>query len=327
MPNRCGRASEELSGRRNFAAVATPTILGVDDHRLNLELLAEYLAGTDCRFVSASGGQEALDLLDHVRPDLVLLDIMMPGLDGVEVCRRIKASNLLLPVVLVTSLSSVKDRARGLEAGADEFLIKPIDRGELRARVASLLRAKQVLDRLDDPQHVERVARTARALGQAAGLSGNDLNLVYFGGKVHDLGTAGVANRVLLKTGPLTIGETAEMRRHVTIGVEIARRLRSASTLIPIIRHHHERYDGTGYPESLRGDAIPFGARIVSVCDAYDAMTSQRPYREALTAEMAIAELRRGAGSQWDPRLVELFVTRVLQEPAARESSHSPGGR
>jgi len=132
---------------------------------------------------------------------------------------------------------------------------------------------------------------------------------------------------VLLKAGPLTLGETLEMRQHVTIGAEIARRLRSASTLIPVIKHHHERFDGTGYPDGLAGDAIPLVARVVSVCDAFDAMTSGRPYREPMPLEVAIAELRRGAGSQWDPSLVELFVTRVLQAPGARASSHSLGGR
>lgn len=327
-----------------------PTILGVDDHPLNLELLGEYLEGTGCVFVTAADGEEALDAVRRWQPDLVLLDVVMPRLDGIEVCRRIKsdAANRHLPVVLVTSLGSTEDRVRGLEAGADDFLTKPVDRHELLARVVTLIRTKQVYDRLDDAEHVmaalariveakdgsteahvERVARTARALGQAAGLPEDDLDLVYFGGVVHDVGKVGVPDAVLLKAGPLSAGETVLMRRHVTLGLEIAQRLRSAAEVIPIVKHHHERYDGTGYPDGLSGAGIPRAAVIVSICDAYDAMTSDRPYRAAMSPLSAIAELRRGAGTQWDPAMVALFLSAVLSEPelAAPAGTRIPGGR
>ena len=325
-----------------------PTILAVDDQPMNLELMREYLAPTGCRFVTAEDGEEALQEIDRTQPDLVLLDVVMPRLDGVEVCRRIKANpaSRLLPVVLVTSLSSVEDRVRGLEAGADDFLTKPIDRDELLARVVTLIRTKEIYDNLDDAEHimaafarvveakdggteahVERVARTARALGEAAGLSAPDLDLAYFGGVVHDIGKVGVPDAVLLKPGPLDPEEIAVMRRHVMVGVEIARQLRSAANVVPIIRHHHERFDGAGYPDGLIGAAIPTVAMIISICDAYDAMTSDRPYRAAMTSGDAMAELRRGAGAQWDPVLVDLFLTRLMRESPARADSQNRGER
>ncbi|HEV2139639.1 MAG TPA: HD domain-containing phosphohydrolase [Candidatus Dormibacteraeota bacterium] len=321
-----------------MARRALPMVLAVDDHPMNLELLREYLAGTESDLLVAEDGVTALEIVDRERPDLVLLDVVMPRLDGIEVCRRIKAdpANRLVPVVLVTSLNTVEDRVRALEAGADDYLTKPVDRRELMARVLTLIRTKELYDRLDDAEHVmaafarlveakdggtqahvERVARSARALAEAAGLEAAETEIVYFGGIVHDIGKVGVPDAVLLKPGPLTGVETEVMRRHVIIGVEIALKLKSAKGLVPIIRHHHERFDGAGYPDSLAGPAIPPAAMIVSICDAYDAMTSDRPYRPAMRSDQAVAELRNGSGSQWDPRLVDLFLGRVMQEPLA----------
>lgn len=163
--------------------------------------------------------------------------------------------------------------------------------------------------------HVERVGRAARALAEAVGMSSDDMDLVYFGGVVHDIGKVGVPDALLLKPGPLDPDERIRMRRHVLVGVEIARELRSAASVIPIIRHHHEWFDGTGYPDGLAGPDIPPTAMVVSICDAYDAMTSDRPYRAAMSSDLAIAELRRGAGTQWDPDLVSRFLRGVMQEP------------
>jgi putative two-component system response regulator len=321
-----------------------PLILGVDDEEANIELLAAFLSGTGCEFTAARSGTEALAAIAERRPDLVLLDVVMPAPDGFEVCRRIKADPAyrLLPVVLVTSLTSVDDRVRALNVGADDFLAKPIDRNELMARVLTLIRTKEVYDHLDDAEHVmaafakvveakdggteahvERVARGARALGQAAALSSATLDSLYFGGMVHDIGKIGVPDAVLLKPGPLDSCEVAMMRRHVPIGVDIARELRSATGVLPIIRHHHERFDGTGYPDGLRGSEIPQVAMIVSICDAYDAMTSHRPYRAALPSAYAVSELRRGSGTQWDPELVRLFLGQVMKEQWT-ESSVGP---
>src|SRR5712692_1292992 len=209
-------------------------VLAVDDHELNLELLAAYLSGTECELVLAHDGFQALDAIAAGRPDLVLLDVVMPGMDGFEVCRRIKSdpANRLLPVVLVTSLNTVEDRVRALQLGADDFLAKPIDRNELMARVVTLIKTKEVYDKLDDAEHlmaafakiveakdggteahvgrvargaqahVGRVARGAQALGEAAGLSGTALDGIYFGGSVQDIGKIGVREAVLLEPGP-----------------------------------------------------------------------------------------------------------------------------
>lgn len=308
------------------------TVLVVDDRELNLELISAYLEEIGCNVLTAGNGADALHAVRHKSPDLVLLDIMMPGLDGFEVCRRIKAFNSLLPVVLVTALSQTSDRVHGLEAGADDFITKPVERVELVARVRSLLRLKGLYDRLDGAEqvmlslaravdakdsftesHTERVGQSARLLGKAVGLDPATLQDLYLGGVVHDIGKIGVPDAVLLKPGPLTVEERDTMRRHVIIGEQIVAPLRSATTLIPIVRHHHERFDGTGYPDRRAGTEIPLPARIVAVCDSYDAMTNARPYRTALGLDRAQHILRTGAGTQWDPELVSLFLAQVAR--------------
>lgn len=318
-----------------------PTVLVVDDHPLNLELVEACLLEVNCRVVTAAGGLEALDIINRQVPDLVLLDVMMPGMDGYEVCRRLKATpqGRLLPVVMVTALGQIADRVRGLEVGADDFIVKPLERVELVARVRSLLRVRALYNSLDDAQrtifalaraveakesfnlaHTERVSRNARLLGAAAGLSGDLLEDLAWGGVIHDIGKIGVPDSILLKPGPLSTGEAEIMRTHVVIGEEIARPLRSAQGVLPIIRHHHERIDGSGYPDRLAGDAIPLPARIVAIADAYDALVSDRPYRGGLSHSDAIGALAAGAGSQWDPELVRLFVpivTGQLEETEA----------
>ena len=313
----------------------TRTILVVDDRAQNLELMAGYLAGLDCTVLMASDGPQALAAVETARPDLVLLDVMMPGLDGYEVCRRIKARNQLLPVVLVSALSQTRDRVVGLEAGADDFITKPVEKVELLARVNSLLRLKALYDRLDGAErvmmslaraveakdqytesHTERVAQSSRLLGRAAGVGEGDLGDLYLGAVIHDIGKIGIPDSVLLKPGPLTPEELDLMRSHVLIGEEIVAPLRSASTVTPVIRHHHEHFDGGGYPDRLAGEQIPLSARIVAVCDSWDAMTSARPYRRALTPAQAESVLRAGAGTQWDPALVAIFLSQVLAAPS-----------
>jgi putative two-component system response regulator len=314
------------------AARPEQTVLVVDDHPLNLELIEGCLADVDCRVTTATDGVEALDLFRKEHPDLVLLDVMMPRMDGYEVCQRIKESpeGKLLPVVMVTALGQIADRVRGLEVGADDFIVKPIERVELVARVRSLLRVKQLYDRLDDAQrtifalaraveakdslteaHTERVGINARRLGAAVGLPEETLDDLLWGGVIHDIGKIGVPDTILQKPGPLTPEEFEVMKLHVFTGEEIARPLRSAHDLLPIIRHHHERIDGTGYPDGLAGDKIPMPARIVAICDAFDALISDRPYRQGLTYAAALETLTKGAGTQWDADLVRVFLTLV----------------
>jgi putative two-component system response regulator len=331
-------SSGEASGARELTmkgivSETLPTVLIVDDHPLNITLLEAYLEQVDCEVAVARGGTEALEILSRISCDLVLLDIQMDDLDGFTVCQRMKSDprTRLVPVVMVTALSATDDRIRALDVGADDFLAKPVDRLELIARVTSLLRLKRTLDQLEDTErvvfalaraveakdsytesHTSRVASSARALGECLGLDEAQLDDLYRGGAIHDIGKIGIPDRILLKSGPLTPGEMEIMRSHPILGEEIARPLRTAAGLLSIIRHHHEAVDGTGYPDGLSGDDIPLAARIVSICDAYDALISDRPYRSGMSEADAIAVLNEGAGKQWDSRLVDLFIGEML---------------
>ncbi len=304
-------------------------VLVVDDGLANRELVQAYLSGLDCEVRLASDGASALEQIQQEPPDLVLLDVQMPGMDGYEVCRRIKAGpgGRLLPVVMITALNQTDDRVRALESGADDFMSKPVERVELVARVRSALRLKALYNTLDSAEqvifslaaaveakdsltekHTQRVGESARHLGSRLGMPDVALDALYRGGIIHDIGKIGVPDSILLKPGALDPEETIRMRSHVLIGENIVRPLRSASTLLPIIRHHHERFDGRGYPDGLRGREIPRLARIVAVCDAFDALVNDRPYRPRLPVDRALAVLVDGAGHQWDPEVVDLFV-------------------
>jgi putative two-component system response regulator len=309
-----------------------PIVLVVDDGETNRALVHAYLADLDCRLRSAEDGPSALASIEAEPPDLVLLDVQMPGMDGYEVCRRIKARprGRLLPVVMLTALDHANDRVLALESGADDFMTKPVDRVELVARVRSALRLKAVYDNLDSAEqvifslaaaveakdaytekHTHRVAESARHVGMKMGLPERALEALYRGGIIHDIGKIGVPDAILLKPGPLNADELARMRMHPAIGEAIVKPLRSGATLLPIIRHHHENFDGSGYPDGLAGRAIPHLARIVAVCDAYDALVTDRPYRGAKSPQQAVAVLMEGAGKQWDAEAVEVLVSEM----------------
>jgi len=291
----------------------------VDDGAANRELIRSYLGQIDCDVREAEDGPAALAQIEISAPDLVLLDVRMPKMDGYEVCRRIKAMphGRLLPVVMITGLSQTTHRIMALEA-------------ELIARVRSALRLKELYNSLDGAEHVifslataveakdafterhtQRVGESARFLGQCLGLSDSMLDTLYRGGMIHDIGKIGVSDSILHKPGPLDSIEVPQMQAHVAIGESIVRPLRSTSGLLPIIRHHHERFDGLGYPDGLRGREIPRAARIVSVCDAFDALVNDRPYRVRRSTEEALEVLRAGAGSQWDPEAVALLASEL----------------
>ena len=310
----------------------TPVVLVVDDSPANRELIEACLAGVDCYVRTAEDGPSALESIHTSQPDLVLLDVQMPGMDGYEVVRRIKATpaSKLLPVVMITSLDRTADRVRALESGADDYMTKPVDRVELVARVRSALRLKSVYDSLDsaeqvifalaaaveakDPYteaHTQRVAEAARRIGDRLGLAASDLDSLYRGGLIHDIGKIGIPDAILLKPGPLDAEELMTMHLHPIIGENIVAPLRSGAQLLPIIRNHHEHYDGTGYPDRLAGASIPRLARIVSVCDAFDALVNDRPYRQRKSKDEAISILKGGARRQWDPEVVELFVNEI----------------
>jgi len=302
------------------------TILIADDEEANREILSELLVTEGYRTIPAVDGAEALKLLRSQHVDVALLDVMMPGCTGFSVCQQAKAdpATRLIPVVLVTGLNRSEDRIKGIESGADDFLSKPVDRGELVARVRSLLRLKQFTDELEsaetvlcslaisieakDPYtvgHCDRLSVYAEALGKRIGLASDLQIALRRGGIVHDLGKVAVPEHILRKPGKLTPEERKIMEEHPVVGERICAPLKSFRNVLPIIRHHHEKLNGTGYPDGLKGKAIPLTARILSAVDIYDALTTDRPYRRAFSREAALAtiyeEVRKG---WWDGDLI-----------------------
>jgi len=305
-------------------------VLVVDDLPANTRVLEALLVREGYRVTCAENGQQALDIVSKDRPDLVLLDILMPKVDGYEVCRRLKAdpATRLIPVVLVTGLTDTDSRIRGLEVGADDFMSKPFIVPEMRARVASLLRIKRYTDALDSAEsvilslamtieardrategHCQRLAQYAVALGERLGLAADDLDALRIGGYLHDIGKVGIPDRILLKDGQLTPDEYDFMKRHTLIGDHLCAELRMLKPVRPIVRHHHEHLDGTGYPDGLKGDEIPLLAQIMGVVDVFDALTTSRPYKPALSVDDACAVLRDEVRRHWRRAdLVETFI-------------------
>jgi putative two-component system response regulator len=299
---------------------AAGKVLVVDDERLSVDVLSRVLTRDGYEVISAPNGALALDAVGREHPDVVLMDVNMPGVGGLEACRQIKRhpATRLLPVILVTGLTATADRIAGIDAGADDFLSKPFAVDELRARVRSLRRMKRYIDELEsaealilslaltiearDPAtkgHCDRLAHYAVSLGDALGVGADQLRALRLGGFLHDVGKIGVPDAVLLKPASLNAVELLQMQQHPIIGDALCGHLQSLRTVRPIVRHHHERPDGSGYPDGLRGDEIPLVASIVGVVDAYDALTTARPYKPAFTGEEACHELREEARRGW----------------------------
>jgi putative two-component system response regulator len=234
--------------------------------------------------------------------------------------------------VVISNQDDISSRVAALEAGADDFLSRPIERNELIARVRSLLHLKSIHERLEDTrqvifalanaaeakdlftqEHTERVADSASDLARRLNLGAATIEQIRTGALIHDVGKLAVPDHILNKPGPLTASEFALVRTHTLVGAEIVAPLTSQRDLVAIVRNHHERFDGGGYPDRLRGEAIPLAARIVAVCDAFDAMTNQRPYRPAMPYPRALSILKAGRGRQWDTALVDAFVT-ILEQ-------------
>jgi putative two-component system response regulator len=316
----------------HIVAPRRPKVLVVDDMAANRDLLQGHLDDLGYEVREARDGIEALDAVAAEEPDLILLDIDMPRLDGIAVCEQLKAHPIrrLIPIVILTASSDRETKLRGIAAGADDYLSKPFDAKELLIRTKVLLRQRALNQRLDATEgvlfalaraveardrhtihHAERVGRYAEAIGAAYGLTHEDGEMLYHGGVLHDLGKIAIPDAILLKPGPLTASEFATMRQHSVEGERICLSLRSVSHYLPIIRHHHERIDGTGYPDHLAGMDIPIGARITAIADGWDAMVSDRPYRAGLDEEEAVRRLRQGAGTQWDSGFVRIFLDLV----------------
>jgi putative two-component system response regulator len=305
------------------------TILVADDHEASLAGLAELLSAEGFKVVTARDGQMALAEFQRAQPDLVLSDVKMPVLTGIEVCRHIKNNpeTRLVPLVLITGLTAIQDRVDGIEAGADDFLNKPVERLQLIARVRSLLRQKAYTDELEraesvlfalamsiegkDPYtegHCQRLAEHSARLGEVLGLEGPQIIALRRAGLVHDIGKVAVPDSILFKPGRLTASEKKIMQRHPVVGERICSPLKSFQLVLPIIRHHHEKMDGSGYPDKLKGEAIPLTARILQVVDVFDALTTSRPYKSALAVDEALAVMKKEVKKGWwDPNVFAAF--------------------
>jgi putative two-component system response regulator len=298
--------------------------------------MRELLASRGYDVSTASSAEEAEDRLAQSQPDLILLDVVMPGKSGYELCRELKDDphTRLIPVVMITGLSDREDRLRGIESGADDFLNKPIFPEELFARVKSLLKLKEFTDELDsaeavlctlglsvearDPYtegHCERLAQYASDLGVHLGLDHESLIALKRGGYLHDLGKIRVPDEILKKGSNLTVEEWAVMREHPVIGETICKPLRSLKLVLPIIRHHHEHWNGEGYPDRLVGEDIPLLARILQVVDVYDALRTERPYKPALSHEDAMTVMQdESQNGLWDAHLVNEFLAMLERQ-------------
>lgn len=311
------------------------TILVADDEESVREILSDLLRESGYRVIAVEDGRAALQAFRQYPIDLALLDVVMPYADGFAVCKGVKSSadTRLLPVVLVTGLNNREDRLLGIECGADDFLSKPVEREELLARVRSLLRIKHYTDELENAEtvlcslalsieakdpytqgHCDRLSIFSVALADAIGMKEPYRVALRRAGIVHDIGKVAVPDDILLKPGPLTSEERHIMEQHPVVGARICAPLRSFRLVYPIIRHHHERMDGTGYPDRLKGDQIPMTARVLQAVDIYDALTTDRPYRRGLKPQEAIEALRDEVRRGWrDGDVVEAWA-RILPQ-------------
>ncbi|HZQ51384.1 MAG TPA: HD domain-containing phosphohydrolase [Bryobacteraceae bacterium] len=320
-------------------------ILIVDSLVSNRRSLRGMLGELDYELVEASSSSDAVAAMSVDRTDLVLLDSAIPEPGAIEFCRMLKksAATKFLPVFMTAAADDLELEVRAIEAGADEFLIAPLRPRALRARIEAGLRHKAAIDSLDnsetvlfslaqsvegrDPllgQHCQRLSYMAAAMGVALGLAPDDILALQRGGYLHDIGKVAIPDRVLLKVGPLNAEEWQWMKTHTERGERICRGVRSLAPVLPIIRNHHERWDGSGYPDGLKGEQIPLLARILQIADIYDALTTVRPYKGALGSEEAIDILKEEARKGWrDPNLVSKFadILPALAVPANGDAS------
>jgi putative two-component system response regulator len=326
----------------NLAVNNASTVLVADDSETNRELLSDILTGEGYKVVCVEDGDLALQEIERREIDLAVLDVLMPGKTGYDVCQAIKsrAETRFIPVVLVTGLTSVDERIRGIKAGADDFLNKPVNSQELLARTRSLLRLKEYTDELENAEsvlfslalsieakdpytrgHCDRLSAYSEAMGIRLGLPREQCVALRRAGVVHDIGKIGVPEHILLKQGSLNAVEWEVMKEHPVTGERICSPLKSFRLVLPIIRHHHEKLDGSGYPDGLRGDKIPLTARVLQVTDIYDALITDRPYRKALCHEAAIRTMRDEARrGWWDNNLIDEFEALLCWQAPAVET-------
>jgi putative two-component system response regulator len=314
-------------------------ILIVDGEDINRRLLKAIFKTASYRILEARKASEAIGLLQSEKIDLVILDLRLPEMSGPELCRWMKASRQtqLIPVLMVTSLQGIENEITGISSGADEFLFKPLHPAVVRTRVRAMLRNKALVDSLDEAetilfalaqaveqrdtftgQHCQRLSVAAVMLGESLGLSKADLTALFRGGYLHDIGKISIPDAILFKQGLLTPEEWDVMRSHPARGEDICRAMKSLRPVLPIIRNHHERWDGSGYPDGLAGEEIPLNARILQVADIYDALITERPYKPALSIPEAFAVMEEEVKRGWrDPELVPLFISTIQTAPTS----------
>jgi putative two-component system response regulator len=334
----------------------------VEDHTGTLDLLTKLLQKEGFDVIGATNGEDALKILKSEFPDLILLDVMLTGIDGFDVCRSIKSDPIHknAPVVMCTARDTAPDRAKGGEFGADDYIAKPFNNGDLVERLRLHLRLKRTEEHLittarelqktrrilheqsqaveqgqidtvnallaavaaKDPytsQHAQKVAELSELVAEKMGFDKRSMANLHYAGLLHDIGKIGVPMYVLGKEERLEKEELEIIRRHPEISAEIIKPVLFLQRVVPIIRHHHENVDGTGYPDGLKGGEIPLESRILAVADAYDAMTSDRPYRDAITQERALTLIAERAGTQFDAEVVNVF-TGIIRASATPET-------
>lgn len=315
-----------------FEAGKTGKLLLIDQREINRRLTKSMLRSAGhYEFFEAASGAAALRILEEQSIDLIIVDLMLPDIGGPELCRRIKSNprHCFLPVLIITNMQGVEHEVLGIEAGADEYLTHPVHPSVLRARVRSLIRNKSAIDSLDQAEtilfalaqaveardaytaeHCQRLATYSVALGVALGLSRAELVALYRGGFLHDIGKVSIPDSILHGQQRLTPDEWLIMQQHTVRGEEICRPMKSLAPVLPIIRSHHEKWDGSGYPDGLAGENIPFLARIMQIVDIFDALITERTYKPAFSIEKATAVLEDEVARGWrDPELVSLFIS------------------
>jgi putative two-component system response regulator len=320
-----------------------PSVLVVDDLWSNLELMEAIFTNAGFEVFSALDASSALSIFETNKIDIAILDVMMPGMDGFELCRTLKsmAGKNFFPIVLLTALTDRQSRITGLECGADDFISKPFDAAALTIKVRSLMKLKALQDELEhsenviltlavamearDPYtrgHSTRVGDISVAFASFLGFGRKEQEQMRKAGILHDIGKIGVSTDLLCKDGKLTGDELEAVKRHTVIGEEICKPLVSVRGILPAIRSHHERWDGTGFPDGLRGEEIPVSARMLAIADSFDAMVSRRPYRHGRAASTVIGVFNDEKDSgQWDPKLVDHFVEMIARmDPAGKRA-------
>ncbi len=327
-------------------ATEMPVILILDEADVNRRLLRAMLKSASYRILEARKPSEAIALLDREKVNLVIVDLILPEMSGPDFCRFLKTDRRtqLIPIMMITSVQGVENEIAGIASGADEFLLKPLQPELVRTRIRALLRHKALIDELDEAEsilfalaqsveqrdkytglHCERLAAYSIALGQALGVSRTDLLALFRGGYLHDIGKISIPDSILFKRGILNEEEWATMRLHTIRGEAICRPMKTLAPVLPIIRNHHERWDGSGYPDGLAGEEIPLLARILQVADIYDALTTTRTYKPAFAHDEAMQILDEEARRGWrDPELVPFFAQ--LKHPLITRGFTDPDG-